>query len=55
MEGKCEVDKEQDCAWVMIFQRLHELGQDERFQTVREPKDWSKARHPQSVDRRSPR
>ena len=55
MDGKCEVDKEQDCAWVMIYQRLQEWGQGERFQTIREPKDWSKACHPQRIDKRAPR
>ncbi len=53
LDGKCEVDKEQDCAWVMIHQRLHELGQGERFQAIREPKDWSKARHPRRTDKRA--
>lgn len=55
MDGKCEVDREQDCAWVMIYQRLYEFGQGERFQAIREPKDWSKALHPQVVDKRAPR
>lgn len=52
-DGKCEVDGTQDCAWVLIYQRLHELGQEERFQVIREPKDWSKARHPRLIDKRA--
>ena len=55
MEGKCEVDKQQDCAWVLIHQRLQELGQEDRFLAIREPKDWSKARHPRLVDKRAAR
>jgi len=53
MDGKCEVDREQDCAWVLIYRRLQELDQGERFLTIREPKDWSKARHPQHIDKRA--
>ena len=25
--GKCEVDPENDCAWVLIYERLKALGQ----------------------------
>jgi hypothetical protein len=53
VDGKCEVDREQDCAWVLIYERLHEWGQGERFVMIRQPKDWSRARHPASVDKRA--
>ena len=36
--GKCEIDKEKDCAWTMIYNRLRDLGQLDlmrRFQAPR--------------------
>jgi len=53
MDGKCEVDKERDCAWVMISQRLQGLGREDLLQVIHEPKDWSRARHPRQVDKRA--
>lgn len=51
-DGKCEVDRERDCAWVAIYERMEALGQRERFLTIREPKDWSAARHPGVINKR---
>ena len=42
--GKCEVNKEVDCGWQLIYDRLKELGQLERFEQPTDPKDWSKSR-----------
>mgnify|MGYP001036219786 CR=1 FL=1 len=39
--GKCEVGNWQnDCAWVLIHQRLKEIGQLNRFKKFREPRDY---------------
>jgi hypothetical protein len=54
-DGKCEVDRTQDCAWVLIYERLQELGQEERFAAIRDPKDWSQMRSPRVVDKRAAR
>jgi hypothetical protein len=43
--GKCEVNKETDCAWQLIYDRLTRLGQLERLSVVTAPKDWSKDRY----------
>ena len=43
-DGKCEVSKEIDCAWQLIYDRLKGLGRLELLNTVIPPKDWSKAR-----------
>jgi hypothetical protein len=51
-DGKCEVDRERDCAWVAIYERMEALGQRERFMTIHEPKDWSKDRHPGFINKR---
>ncbi len=43
--GKCEVNKETDCAWQLIYDRLARLGQLDRLNLVMAPKDWSKDRY----------
>lgn len=53
MNGKCEVDKDQDCAWVMIHERLQRMGREELLCATREPRDWSRARHPRYVNKRA--
>jgi ferredoxin len=42
--GKCEVDRETDCAWQLIIDRLKELGQFDRYEEIIPIKDWSTAR-----------
>ncbi len=41
-DGKCEVDKdkETDCVWQLIYDRLKKLGKLDNLSVVREPKDW---------------
>ena len=48
-DGKCETDPERDCAWVLIYRRLEALGQLDRMQRVRKPKDYSKANRPRQI------
>jgi hypothetical protein len=52
-DGKCEVDREQDCAWVAIYERMEAFGQLERFTRIHEPKDWREDRHPASINKRA--
>ena len=40
-EGKCEVDPERDCAWVLIHERLEDLDRIEDFEEILPPKDHS--------------
>lgn len=42
--GKCEVSKETACGWHLIYERLKELGQLDRFEKPNEPKNWSASR-----------
>lgn len=42
--GKCEVDKDLDCGWQLIIDRLKELGQMDRYNEIIPVKDWSWAR-----------
>jgi len=51
-DGRCEVDRERDCAWVAIYERMESLGQLERFYVIRQPKDWREDRHPGLVNKR---
>ena len=39
-DGKCEVDKDTDCVWQMIYDRLKKLNKLDNLLTVREAKDW---------------
>ncbi|NLT68972.1 MAG: hypothetical protein GXX84_20490 [Acidobacteria bacterium] len=43
-DGKCEVNKDTDCAWQLIINRLKELGQLENYEQIIPAKDWSTAR-----------
>jgi len=47
-DGKCEVDRDQDCGWQLIYDRLEALGQLDRILEYQEPKNyarWSRPRH----------
>jgi len=42
-DGKCEVGRyQQDCAWVLIYNRLRELGMLELYKSYKPPRDNSK-------------
>ncbi|AYO31292.1 5,10-methylenetetrahydrofolate reductase [Biomaibacter acetigenes] len=47
--GKCEVNPENDCAWVLIYKRLKELNELDQFMEIKSPKDYSKASNPRRV------
>jgi hypothetical protein len=52
-DGKCEVDRERDCAWVTIYERMDAWGQQERFLAIHEPKDWRDDLHPGFINKRA--
>lgn len=40
--GKCEVGNySKDCAWVLIYKRLKELGREKDFERIMEVRNWS--------------
>ena len=39
MDGKCEVDREIDCAWELIYKRLKAIGRLNLLDGVQEPKE----------------
>ncbi|MHB1414160.1 MAG: methylenetetrahydrofolate reductase C-terminal domain-containing protein [Chloroflexota bacterium] len=48
-EGKCEVDRNRDCAWMQIYDRLQRLDRLDRFAALPPFKDYHKAAHPRRV------
>jgi len=48
-EGKCEVDSEMDCGWLLIYERLTKLGRLEKLRQIYEPKDQSKMLPPKGL------
>jgi len=42
--GKCEINKEMDCAWQLIIDRLKELGRLDDYDVLVPIKDWSTER-----------
>ncbi len=42
--GKCEVDRETDCGWQLIIDRLKDLGQLDRYADIIPVKDWRSSR-----------
>ncbi|MBE0558091.1 MAG: methylenetetrahydrofolate reductase C-terminal domain-containing protein, partial [Proteobacteria bacterium] len=42
--GKCEIDKDTDCAWQLIIDRLTESGQMERYEEIQPVRDWRSGR-----------
>jgi hypothetical protein len=49
-DGKCEVDRERDCAWAKIYERLKALGELEKMTKIAAPKDWSKMIRPREIE-----
>ncbi len=39
-EGKCELDPERDCAWILIYERLKKRGKLELLKEFRPPRDY---------------
>jgi ferredoxin len=43
-EGKCEVDPDMECGWLLIYERLKKLDKLENYRKLREPRDNRKDR-----------
>jgi hypothetical protein len=48
--GKCEVDSERDCAWVLIYNRMLALGEVDSLKRYMEPKDFGKGSRPRTLN-----
>jgi ferredoxin len=44
--GKCEVDPELDCVWVLIHEQLKKEGREDKRTRIHEPKEWNVINHP---------
>ena len=42
-DGKCEISPDVDCAWQLIWNRLVELGIQDRYEELNAAKDWRPA------------
>ena len=47
--GKCEVDKEKDCAWTLIYERLKEQGRLDLMRKYYPPKNYQVVPRPRTV------
>ena len=48
-KGKCEVDKDKDCAWVLIYQELEKRKKIATLKEVQPAKDFKKALKPHKL------
>jgi len=48
-KGKCEVDKEKDCAWTLIYQRLNAQGRLDLMRKQQPPKNFQAAPRPRTI------
>ena len=48
--GKCEVNPENPCAWIEIYNKLVELGQEEKISITREDKGYEKVAYPRTIN-----
>jgi len=47
--GKCEVNAENDCAWILIYNKLKEQDLLDTLLEIKDPKDYSKAANPRKL------
>ncbi|MDD5669597.1 MAG: methylenetetrahydrofolate reductase C-terminal domain-containing protein [Candidatus Omnitrophica bacterium] len=45
-KGKCEVDKEKDCAWVLIYKECEKKQKLHNLKQIHKPKNFKKMLHP---------
>ena len=43
-DGKCEIDKEVECGWQLIYERMKRLNQLDKLTELEDVKDWSTSR-----------
>jgi len=47
--GKCEVDKEKDCAWTLIYERLKEQGRLDLMHMYQPPRNYQVTPRPRTI------
>jgi len=48
-EGKCEVDRERDCGWALIYEELNKRGKLNKMKAIQSVKDYSKIMRPRTL------
>ena len=48
-KGKCEVDKDKDCTWVLIYKELEKRKKLDALKKIQKPKDFKKATKPHKL------
>lgn len=48
-KGKCELDKERDCAWVLIYRAMEKRNELDVFRRIRAPRDHKKGLRPHQL------
>lgn len=48
-KGKCEVDKNRDCAWILIYNELKKQNRLDLLKQIKPPKDQSKTSKPRQL------
>ena len=48
--GKCEVNPENDCAWILIYNRLKQNNQLDKLSKLRADKGYAKVSYPRTVN-----
>ena len=48
-KGKCEVDREKDCAWTLIYDRLNAQGRLDLMRKYHPPKNYQAAPRPRTI------
>jgi len=49
IKGKCEVDRERDCAWVLIYKEMEKRGALGKIKNILPPKAYSKTTRPHKI------
>jgi ferredoxin len=48
-KGKCEVDRNRDCGWVLIYERLKKLNKLELLTAIHKPKNYGAVKRPDKI------
>lgn len=49
-QGKCESDRENDCAWYLIFERMKKTGHFEKLSLVKKTKSYESSHKPRKIE-----
>ena len=53
MDGKCEVNHDNPCAWIEIYNKLNKLGKLDKLEKMYEPKGYKDTAYPRVINLRA--